>query len=118
MSQHPLNLAFRFLLELAILAALVLWGWTQFQGVWRILVAVGAPFVAALLWGTLRVPGDGGEPRVAVPGSLRLLLEAALFLSAYLALRASDRPVLALVFAAATLLHYALSYDRIRRLLR
>lgn len=118
MSDNPINLVVRFLLELGILAALGYWGWTQHAGAARWLLAIGAPVVAAALWGIFRVPDDGGAPVVTVPGIVRLLLEAVLFGSAIRALAAAEHPVLALVFGAITLLHYGVSYDRVLRILK
>lgn len=121
MGQNPLNLAFRFLLEIVALLALAFWGWTQHTGLLRVLLAAGLPVLAAVLWATFRVPGDssasGGAP-VAVPGWLRLLLELALFVGAVWALHDAGATTAALVLGLAVLLHYALSYDRVLWLLR
>ncbi len=113
MSQNPLNLLLRFLLELGILAALAYWGWTQHEGLLQVLLAVGLPLIAAALWGTFRVPGDPKEAPVAVPGWLRLLLEAALFGAGVVALAAANQTQAAVVFGVVVLLHYAASYDRV-----
>ncbi len=89
MGSNPLNLAFRFLLEIAALAAMTYWGWTQHDGIWRIVFAVGVPLLAAVLWGTFAVPDDpsrSGKAPVPVPGIVRLLLELAIFTFAIWAL--------------------------------
>ena len=49
MGSHPINLAIRFLLELAALAALSLWGWRQSESWIRIVLAMGLPVIAAVL---------------------------------------------------------------------
>jgi hypothetical protein len=118
MSQHPLNLALRFALELAMLAALGVWGWTQHVGMWRVVLAVGLPLVAAALWGVFRVPGDPGNAPVRVSGPLRLALEAALFVAATAALVAAERWTAAAIFGLLTVLHYLASYDRLAWLMR
>lgn len=118
MSRHPLNLAFRFLLELAALAALAVWGWAQGEGITRLLFALLLPTGAALVWGLFRVPGDGADPRVAVPGIARLLLEIILFGAATASLWAVKQPELAVILAGAVGVHYLLSHDRVLRLLR
>lgn len=118
MSENPLNLALRFLLELALLAALGYWGWTQPPGALRWLAALGLPLAAAAAWAVFRVPGDGGAPLVVTPGPARLLLEAVLFTLGTLALQRAGQPRLALLFAIVALLHYAVSYDRVWRFLR
>jgi hypothetical protein len=113
---HPVNLALRFLLELAGLAALGVWGW-QVQGV---LAAAGAPLVAAAAWGVFNVPEDpsrSGQAPVRVPGLVRLALELAFFTGAVFALH-GVAPRLALAFAAIVVVHYAASYDRVAWLLR
>lgn len=121
MSQNPINLAVRFLLELAALAALAYWGWTQHSGVLRFLLAVGLPLLGATLWGVFAVPGDrsrsGGAP-VPVPGIVRLLLELALFGFAAWCLYDAGRVLLANLFGLVVLIHYIISYDRIMWLLR
>ena len=116
MAQHPLNLAVRFLLEIAALVALGYWGFDQHSGIWRFVLGLGIPVLAAIAWGTFAVPGDrsrSGMAPVPVPGAVRLLLELVLFGFAAWALYDAGRPVLALVLAGVTLTHYALSYDRI-----
>jgi hypothetical protein len=121
MGFHPINLAFRFVLELCALAALAYWGWTQHSGLLRYLLAAGLPLVAAVMWGTLAVPGDrsrSGKAPVPVPGMLRLLLELAFFAVAAWLLYNAGQATLAWIFGAAVVLHYILSYDRIAWLLR
>lgn len=118
MSNNPLNLAVRFLLELGALAAMAYWGWTTHDGLWRFLWAVGLPLLAAALWGTLRVPGDPGDAPVAIPGAFRLFLEFIFFATAVWCIADAGRQSLAVAFAAITLLHYLASYDRVLRFLR
>ena len=113
MSQNPLNLGLRFALELAALAAMSVWGWRAAQGWPRFLLAVGVPLLAAALWGVFRVPNDPGSAPVAVPGLLRLALELAYFGFAVWALYNASLPALAWSLAAALIVHYALSYDRV-----
>lgn len=117
MAGNPLNLALRFLLELAALAAIGHWGWTQHGGATRWLLAIGLPVLAAAIWGVFRVPGDPGDAPVAVPGAVRLAIEGLFFGGAVWALFAADRPAWGWIFAAVTLAHYALSYDRVAQLL-
>ena len=82
MSVHPLNLALRFLLEIAALFSPGYWGWSQHQGILRIGLAIFLPLVAAAIWGTFSTSGDrsrSSQPMVAVPGLVRLIFELALF---------------------------------------
>jgi len=117
MGSHPINLALRFLLELAIWAAMGYWGWTQHGGMWRWMWAIGLPLLAMALWGTFRVPNDPGKAPVPVPGAVRLTLEGVEFGTAAWLLVAAGRPGLGNSFAIVVLLHYAVSYDRIYWLL-
>jgi hypothetical protein len=117
---HPINLALRFGLELAALAAMGLWGWHVTAGVFRVVLAVAIPVVAAVLWGVLAVPGDpsrSGSTFFATPGAIRLVFELAFFAFAVWALIATDHARLAAAMAAIVVVHYAISYDRIGWLL-
>jgi len=117
MSSHPLNLALRLLLELSALAAYAYWGWTDHEGIRRYLLGIGLPLLAAVLWGTFRVPNDPGNAPVPIPGPVRLLLEAAFFAGA-VGLLATVRSTPALALGALVVLNYIASYDRVLWLLR
>ncbi len=103
------------------MVAIGYWGFSQHAGIWRFVVGLGGPLLAAVLWGTLAVPDDpsrSGKAPVPVPGILRLILELALFGFAAWALDDADSSLLALILAIITLIHYVLSYDRIAWLIR
>ncbi|HTD42108.1 MAG TPA: YrdB family protein, partial [Mucilaginibacter sp.] len=111
-------LAVRFLLEIAMLIALGLWGW-HLSGSWlRYVAAAGLPFVAAALWGILRIPNDPKPAPVAVPGIIRLLLELGLFGSATWALYDLGYSTLSIIMAVIIVIHYLVSYDRTWVMLR
>jgi len=115
-SVHPLNLALRFLLEIAASLAIGYWGWHQAEGPLRYAPAILLPLTAAALWGTFRVPGDAsasGDAPVAVPGVVRLGLELGLIILAVWGLATEGAPTIALVLAVTALIHYLFSYDRI-----
>ena len=121
MGSHPLNLAFRFFLELSALVAMGYWGWTQHDGSVRWVWAIGLPLVAAILWGTFAVPEDpsrSGKAPVPTPGIVRLLLELSFFTLATFALFAGHQETAGWVLATTTIFHYAISYDRILWLLK
>ena len=118
MANNPINLGLRFFLELYGLFALGYWGWVQHTGSPRILLAFGLPLLAAAFWGIFRVPNDPGNAIVAVPGSVRLLLEVVYFGGAVWALYAAGREKWGLAFAVIVLLHYLVSYDRVIWLLK
>ena len=82
MGSHPINLGFRFLLELAALIALGVWGWSLSTGAMRFVAALAAPIVAAAMWGLFNVPGDpsrSGAAPIQVRGTVRLVGELAFF---------------------------------------
>lgn len=121
MGSNPLNLVFRFLLEIAALIALGAWGWGQTDGVMRFALALGIPILAAALWGTFNVPDDpsrSGKAPVPVRGFIRLLLEFAFFAGATWSLYDAGSSQLGQIMGIAVLIHYLLSYDRILWLLR
>lgn len=116
MGSHPLNLAWRFLLELFALGSVGYWGWTQHDGVARWLWVIFLPVVTAVLWGTFAVPNDpsrSGQAPVPTPGMIRLGLELLIFTAAVILLRVSQQHILSSALAVMVFLHYVLSYDRI-----
>jgi hypothetical protein len=119
MSKNPINLAVRFILEILALVAFGAWGRAQFQGALGLILMILFPLLAAAAWGTFNVKGDpsrSGKAPVPVPGIVRLLLELIFFGSATWALFTLN-PTYGWIFGIVTLLHYILSYDRIRWLL-
>jgi len=117
---HPLNLALRFVLEVAALVAAGLYGWKLGEGPLRLLAAAGLPLVLAILWGTFAVPGDpsrSGTAPVPVPGVARLALELAIFGFATWALYSLGLPWWSLALGGLTAFHYALSRKRLSWLL-
>jgi hypothetical protein len=121
MSSNPINLAVRFLLELSALLAIGFWGWRQGEGLFRFVLAIGLPLIAAVLWGTFAVPDDrsrSGKAPVPVPGVVRLVLELAFFAFATWALYNAGATQLSWLLGGVTLVHYVLSYDRLWWLIR
>jgi len=114
-----MNLALRFILELCALAALVYWGFHASENTWiQIMLGIGVPLLAAIAWGTFRVPDDPGKAPVVVPGKVRLLLELAFWSAAVLGLAAAGQATLAWVFALAVVVNNALMPERLLRLWR
>jgi len=119
MGKHPVNLVFRFLLELIALFSYGLCGW-QADLPFRWFLVVLLPIGVAVLWGTLNVPDDpsrSGKAPVAVPGWLRLLLELFLFFGSAAILYTVIAPVWGWIMAGAVIIHYAFSWDRVLWLL-
>lgn len=72
----------------------------------RAALGIGAPALAALVWGTFVAPK--AAVKISVP--LRLIPEFAVFGAAAAALHASGHPRMALVFALAVGIHRLLMY--------
>lgn len=108
MNSHPINMTLRFVLELAALLALGIWGWQKGDGLLRFVLAFGVPLVAAFLWAAFRVPGDPGAAPVAIPGTLRLAFELVLFAFATWAFYDTNLKALAGIFrhVGGNTLHY------------
>ena len=120
MGTHPVNLAFRFLLAMAGLYVLARLGWRLGDGVFRYVLLAGIPLVAAAVWAVFAVPGDpgrSGKAVIAIPGSLRLLLELGFFGAVTWSLFEMRLDAWAWIYAICVLVHYAVSYDRIAWLL-
>ncbi len=101
------NLALRFLLELCALGALGYWGFKTGGGaVAKITLGIGAPLVAAVVWGAFLSP----RAAVALPGALVLLLQALVFGLAAACLVATGHPRLALVFGVVVVVNAVLMY--------
>lgn len=116
MGSHPLNLAFRFLLEILALISFGLWGWKLTESGWRYVLVLLVPIIFALAWGIFNVPDDpsrSGNAPIIVSGVIRLILELVLFALAGFALYHLGNPNLWWIFGASVILHYLISYDRI-----
>ncbi|MFD9612392.1 YrdB family protein [Streptomyces sp. NPDC059083] len=100
------NEGLAFLLELAALAALARWGWEATENTaLRLLLAVAAPALAAVVWGLFAAP----KARFRVPLAAVLLVKALVFGTAALALADLGHPAWALTFAAVTLANTTLA---------
>jgi len=120
MGSHPINLLFRFLLELMALFIMGLWGWKQGQGLTAFLLALTLPIIFAVVWGVFAVPDDpsrSGKAPIVTPGIIRLLIEIGFFIFSVWALYNMGYTIISIVFGLSVGLHYILSYDRIRWLL-
>jgi Protein of unknown function (DUF2568) len=96
----------RFLLELCLLAAVGVWGWSV-GGAAGWVLAVAAPLGVAVVWGLFVSP----KARHRVSNDpWRLLLEVALFGAGVAGLALAGRGWLAVLFGAAVAVHLALTF--------
>jgi hypothetical protein len=101
------NLALRFLLELCALVALGYWGFTTASGaITKVALGIGAPLVAAIMWGVFVAP----RAPVALPRFVVLLLQVLIFGSAAAGLIATGHRALALAFAVVVVINAILMY--------
>lgn len=101
------NLLLRFLLELLALGALGYWGFmTRSATLTKVALGVGAPLVAAVVWGTFLSP----RAPVQMPWGVVLVLQAVVFASAAAALAATGHRTLALVFGVIVVINAILMH--------
>ena len=120
MGSHPINLLFRFLLELLALAAVAYWGYKQSEAWPGLVLAVLVPLGLAVIWGVFNVPADpsrSGNAPVAVTGIVRLLIETGVFGMAIWSLYDTGHLRLSAILGALVIIHYLISYDSILWLL-
>lgn len=116
MGSHPINLIFRFLIELFALISIGIWGWQLSEGWISFIFALGIPIAVTALWGTFTVPNDpsrSGKAPIAIPGILRLVIELLIFSFAIWALYDLGYIKLSWIVGLGVLIHYIISYDRI-----
>lgn len=101
------NLGFRFILELCALAALGYWGFHAGDS-WlvKILLGIGTPILAAVIWGTFVSP----KAAVILAHPFPFLIELVVFGSAALALYATGQSKLAFVFLLSVFAHRILLF--------
>jgi hypothetical protein len=90
------NLALKFVLELAALAAFAYWGATIAGGFWAVLLAVAVPATAAFVWGLFAAPRASRRLDLAA----RAPFELGVFGLAVLALFIAGETIAAIVLGA------------------
>ena len=99
------NLGLRFLLELAALAALAVWGAQAGRGTTaHVMFAIAAPLGAAFFWGAFVAP----KTPIRVPEPVRLAIELAVFAAATAGLAVSGHSGFAVAFAVVALVNSVL----------
>lgn len=110
------QLVIRFSLEIAAQIAIGMWGYS-IAG-WPLAIAL--PVLAAGAWGTFAVVGDpsrSGKAPVKVPGTVRLAIELAVFITGGVALFALGHLIPCAFYTAAIVLHHAQTVPRLKWLL-
>ena len=105
------NLALAFFMELWLLFALGYWGFHTGNGIIaQIALGIGAPLLAAVVWGIFMAP----RAVVKVSRPVHLMLYVVIFGIATLALATAGQPTQALIFAvlAAVTKAVALAFER------
>jgi hypothetical protein len=102
---HPNDVP-RFFLELATLASLAYWGFSEFGGVAQWVLGLGAPLLVAVVWGRFVSP-KASHPTV---DPVRFLIEFLVFGSGVAALFAAGATLLAVLFAVLAAVHLALTF--------
>lgn len=100
------NLALRFLLELAALGGFAYWGAHTGTGPVRVILAIAAPLLAAIVWGRFAAPRAARR----LPRAPRVAVEAAVFGAAAVGLAVTGQEVVAAVFVALVVVNGALVY--------
>lgn len=120
MTKNPINLAVRFLLELAGIFTYGLWGYSKTDEFYRFILMILLPLLFAVLWGVFAVrddPSRSGKTVVQTPGFIRLLLELGLFSLAIWMLSDLEHTLIGWLLAMVVIAHYLVSKDRVRWLL-
>jgi hypothetical protein len=100
-----INLGVTFLLELCMLAALAYWGFQTSENLpVRIVLGIGAPVLAVVIWGRFLAP----RSTIRLTGLAYLALKFILFGLAALALAAAGQPTLALIFVVVAVINQVL----------
>ena len=105
------TLTVRFGCELAMLAALAYWGFRAGGGFWAWVLGLGAPLLAAVVWGASVAP----KARWPVPIPTRVVIELVLFGAATGALAVAGQPLPAGVLGVAALATSLLSASQERQ---
>lgn len=121
MSATSFHLVIRFALEMFAIFSIGYWGYKQGDGWNRYVWAICLPIAIAVIWGIFNVPNDpsrSGAAPVVVSGVIRLIIELAVFGFATYALHNTGFVKTSILFGGIVLLHYAISYERIKWLLQ
>ena len=100
------NDGLRFFLELAALTSLAYWGFAEHDGAVQWLLGLGAPLLAAVVWGAFVAP-KASRPTV---DPVRLVLEVGVFGGGVAALWAADSHTLGFGLGVLVVLHLTFTF--------
>ncbi|GCE15256.1 YrdB family protein [Tengunoibacter tsumagoiensis] len=101
------NLALAFFLELSVLAALIYWGFVTGSNLFlRILLGIGTPVIAIIIWGRYGAPKSANQLKGVWYWLLRIVFDAVGVVALFLA----GQPVLGAIFAVVALINCVLGY--------
>ncbi len=121
MAYHPLNLFFRFILELLVWFCMGLFGFYIAGDGFRYFYMIFIPLVSMFIWGTFNVPGDrsrSGKAPIVVRGWTRLIIEFLTFIFGAWTLNYLNYSRYGIAFLILIILHYLFSLDRVKWLLK
>lgn len=99
------NLAVTFILELCLLVAFGYWGFTTGDSLWlKILLGIGTPVLAAVLWGLFMAPKAARR----LPSPWHEIAQVVFFALGTAALYAAGQPTFALLFAVVFAVNFVL----------
>jgi hypothetical protein len=113
--------AIEFALMLGLLASVAYWGWqTGGDGAGQWMLAGGAAAVIGIIWIAIRFGGDRGTSPIAVlrSGRVRLAAELVVIGIAATAVWTAGSRAASETLLTAFAIHYALTWDRVMRLVR
>ncbi len=116
MKNHPLYYALRLVLEMASFSIIATWASVHHQGVWKWVAIVLYPSVAALVWVIFLAQREPGKQLVQVNGLTRLLVEILFFGITLRMLNDIEPGRVYTLFWVLLLIHYAVSYNRIKKM--
>ena len=114
---RPVDLVLRAVLELAAVVGLALGGLASVGGPIGLLLALGVPVAAGVIWATFRVPDDPGPAPWPIPGTARLAVEVVLLGLGALGWVLAGWAIVGLLMGALIVGHYLMTAERMRWLL-
>ena len=106
-TMRNLNLGFRFILEMAVLVGLFLWGFSlSDQLVVQLVLGLGAALLAMVVWGLFVAP----KAKRRLPDPARLVVELAVFGAAVLAYVSSGNLFVGILLGTAAVISLALMF--------